>query len=166
MLKPVDLYVTLKLAVSPEGATYTRLAHTLGLSSSQVHRAVKRAQESGLVRAGTTRINGDALLELLVHGVKYVFPASPGAIRRGVPTAHSAAPLREKLSVSGQEFVWPYPEGVVRGESIQPLHGRAPEAAKLDSSLYELLALVDAVRVGRARERELAGKYLKERLGD
>jgi hypothetical protein len=33
-----------------------------------------------------------------------------------------------------------------------------------DFRLYELLALVDAIRDGRARERELAGRELAKRL--
>ena len=33
-----------------------------------------------------------------------------------------------------------------------------------DRKLYELLALFDALRIGQARERELAKKILEERL--
>jgi hypothetical protein len=39
-----------------------------------------------------------------------------------------------------------------------------PKAVAHDDALYELLALVDAVRDGRARERELAVKELTARL--
>jgi hypothetical protein len=35
--------------------------------------------------------------EFLIHGLKYVFPAYPGALVRGVPTAHSAEPLKGLL---------------------------------------------------------------------
>jgi hypothetical protein len=35
---------------------------------------------------------------------------------------------------------------------------------KKDVKLYELLALVDAVRIGRAREKEIAIKELKSRI--
>jgi hypothetical protein len=38
-------------------------------------------------------------------------------------------------------------------------------AALEDRKLYELLALVDALRHGRARERNLAGRELARRLG-
>ena len=38
-------------------------------------------------------------------------------------------------------------------------------AALKDKKLHELLALVDALRVGRARERELAIIELKKRFG-
>jgi len=52
----------------------------------------------------------------------------------------------------------------VRGYSFVPLHKNVPKAALEDSKFYELLALVDALRDGRARERELAGRELKNRL--
>jgi hypothetical protein len=39
-----------------------------------------------------------------------------------------------------------------------------PLAAKSDPALYELLALFDALRMGQARERELASRLLEERL--
>ena len=39
-----------------------------------------------------------------------------------------------------------------------------PKAAKNDPALYQLLALVDAIRGGRAREREIAKKELRQIL--
>jgi hypothetical protein len=53
----------------------------------------------------------------------------------------------------------------VRGVTFEPLHKSAPAAARKDPALYELLALIDAVRDGRVRERKLAEKELSTRLG-
>jgi len=61
-------------------------------------------------------------------------------------------------------LVWPHPEGKVRGESIEPLYPSAVDAARRDSRLYECLALVDALRIGRAREKKLAIDLLTKRL--
>jgi len=61
-------------------------------------------------------------------------------------------------------LVWPHPEGEVRGESIEPLYPSAVDAARRDSRLYECLALVDALRIGRAREKKLAIDQLTARL--
>lgn len=97
--------------------------------------------------------------------MRYVYPVKPGSIERGIPTAHSAAPL--KNSLNGWEdsgLVWPDPTGKVRGESLKPLYKSVPFAAQKDEKLYEALALVDAMRVGRARERNLAREMLKTRL--
>jgi DNA-binding Lrp family transcriptional regulator len=159
--------VTLKLAVAGEAErTYARLSEALGISSSQVHASVRRAVEAGLVRADEREVNRGALLEFLVHGLKYVFPVERGGLTRGMPTAHAAAPLRKKLAVAPDDVppVWPHPEGTVRGEELQPLHPSVPLAAHKDPKLYELLALVDAVRGGRAREREMAVRELRSRL--
>ena len=60
--------------------------------------------------------------------------------------------------------VWPHPKGSMRGVALEPLHGAAPGSALRDSGLYELLALLDAVRAGRARERSLAVKLIEERV--
>jgi hypothetical protein len=40
----------------------------------------------------------------------------------------------------------------------------APSSSKRDPKLYELLALLDSIRGGRAREREIAIRELKKRL--
>jgi hypothetical protein len=105
------------------------------------------------------------LLEFLLHGVRYVFPAEKGSPTRGVPTSYAAAPLRKSIADAGElPPVWPYADGPVRGYSFTPLHKNVPQAALEDERLYELLALVDALRDGRARERELAVKELTKRL--
>ncbi len=109
-----------------------------------------------------------ALEEFLVHGVKYSFPAERGSLTRGVPTAYAAPPLNAIISASESEHppVWPDPQGSARGYKMEPLYESVPKAAKQDKDLYELLALVDAIRDGRARERTLAADYLHKRLRD
>jgi len=120
---------------------------------------------AGLVQRDSRQVNRRALLEFLVHGVKYVFPAVRGRTTRGIPTAHAAPPLAKQIVAAGElPPVWPDPHGSVRGETFMPLHRSAVAAAKKDSKMYELLALVDAVRDGRARERRRAESELEKRL--
>jgi hypothetical protein len=45
-----------------------------------------------------------------------------------------------------------------------PLYQKAPQAALKDHELYQLLALVDALRDWSARKRELAKRELSARL--
>jgi hypothetical protein len=52
----------------------------------------------------------------------------------------------------------------MRGYAITPIYSSVPKAALNDQRLHELLALVDALRVGRARERQIAGEELKRLL--
>lgn len=57
--------------------------------------------------------------------------------------------------MSDEKFVWPYAKGRARGQSIIPLYPSVNQAIVLDSNLYEILALMDAVRAGRAREKKI-----------
>ena len=169
VLKPQDVFVLLALTV-PGGdeLTYQALAKKLGMPQSAVYEAVRRAKAAGLIRAErharTPRRR--ALLELLVHGVRYVFVPERGGSARGVPTAYAAPVLADALD-SGEEPapVWPHPQGTVRGLSFEPIHPSAPQAALDDPQLYDRLALLDALRVGRARERALAEARLEALLG-
>lgn len=166
-LKSQDVLVVLKLAARPDVAwSYPRLAADLSMSASEVHASVRRATRSGLLQPDDRHTpNRKAVLEFLVHGLKYVFPAERGGFTRGLPTAHAAPPLRDQFATSDDPSpVWPDPDGTVRGEEFEPLYRSVPKAARADERLYELLALVDALRGGRARERELAVKELRARL--
>jgi len=111
------------------------------------------------------RPNRRNLEEFLVHGIQYVFVPERGGLNRGMPTGYATSPLDAWFMDNHEPPpVWPDPAGDVRGESFSPLYKSAPVAAKNDKPLYELLALVDAVRGGCAREREIAKKELVKRL--
>lgn len=158
--------VTIRLAISPTTAwTYPELATALRISASEAHSAVNRAAKSGLVDLRSRTAKKSALLEFLVHAVPYLVPPVWTGISRGVPTAHAAPPLNAMI-VSGDDLppVWPHPEGVVRGQGLVPVYRSVPDAALSDPTLHEWLALVDAIRSGRAREREIAVRILRERL--
>lgn len=167
-LKPQDVYVVLKLVTNrTRRAAYSRLGVDLGMSPSEVHASVKRAQASGLLHglALGDRPNIAALEEFLLHGLKYMFPAERNGMTRGVATSYGAAPLRQIVTPTDEPIpVWPYAEGKHRGISLAPLYKTAPAAALHDKSFYQLLALVDALRDGRVRERKLAEAEVKRRL--
>jgi len=168
-LKPQDICILLKIvALDRSPWSYSQLAYELGMSASEVHAGVKRATEASLMRLedGWGTPDPDALEELLVHGVKYVFTPVHGRLTRGMPTSFAAPPLSRVLALP-QELppVWPDPEGEVRGYEFSPLYKSVPYAARRDARLYELLALVDAIRGGAQSERELAISELRARLG-
>jgi hypothetical protein len=96
-------------------------------------------------------------------GFKYVFPQQPGPIVRGLPTAHSASPLKDLIQ-SKESFVWPDATGEYRGQAIEPLHPGIVNAARIDAKFYELISLADALRIGRTREQSLAIQELKKRI--
>jgi hypothetical protein len=168
LLKPQDVVVLLKfVALGQRDWTYAWLGVQLGMSPSQLHAAVKRALAAQLaVRSGEHIVaHRRNLEEFLVHGIKYVFVPERGELTRGMPTGYAAPPLVNYFaSAEEPPPVWPTPNGSVRGQAFSPLYSLVPGAAARDDRLYELLALVDALRGGRARERDLAIKELRKRL--
>lgn len=162
MLRPQDLAVATVLALPDMGAwTYASLAVRLELSVSEAHAAVKRAGMAGLVRGRA--VDHRALLEFLEHGARYAFYANRGAPTRGVPTGVLAPPLNALLSAT-EGPVWPSADGTSRGYALAPLYRTAPAAAQRDAGVHEVLALIDALREGGVRERELAMRELRRRL--
>jgi hypothetical protein len=167
-LKPQDILFLLKLiARDKKSWSFNQLAVELGMSPAEVHAAAKRTVVARLAVRNEQKIrpNIRTLEEFLLHGIQYVFIPDRGGISRGMPTAYASEYMSENF-VADQELppVWPDPQGEVRGESFSPLYKSVPVAAKNDSNLYALLALVDAIRGGRVRERDIAQKELKRRL--
>ena len=167
-MKPQDVVVALKLCVySGARPAMSVIATDLGLSPSEVHGAIGRLRASRLLhgRSLKDRPNISALEEFLIHGLKYAFPAEHGEVTRGIPTSYAAEPLKSEVSISNDlPPVWPWHEGNTRGVGLVPLYKTVPQAALRDPNLYQFLALVDAIRDGRARERKLAERDLVHRL--
>lgn len=167
-MKPVDVVVAAKLvSVAVYGITFQGLAEALGISISEAHQATTRLVMAGLCQPPQRHVpypNRRALLEFWVHGLKYVYPPERGAPTRGLPTSVGAPPLVSNFSFeTGAAPVWPSVDGPTRGPALKPIHKSAVRAAS-DARVYELLALLDALREGRAREQHLAQDLLKERL--
>jgi hypothetical protein len=186
-LKPQDIVVLLKLCgyVNTVRPAYSNIAAELNMSASEVHGAVKRLKISRLLQSfGRLEIryalskggefvynspneqpNLTAIEEFLIHGVKYCFPEERGKIVRGIPTSYAVEPLSELISIGDEPIpVWAYAQGKIRGVSVTPLYKTVPNAALKDPILYQRLALIDAIRGGRARERNLAEQELKKSL--
>lgn len=144
--------------------SFATLGVSLGLSASEAHACVRRLVKSGLADPASRAVRRSSLLEFVVHGLKYVFPADWKPLTRGIPTSYAAPPLRDAFAAGDHPPVWPFPEGTVRGEGLVPLYRSAPLASTRDPQLHEWLALFDAVRAGRGRERKLAIDELTRRL--
>ena len=146
-LKPQDMLVLLKVAAHPlQRWTYATLGEALVMSASEAHASVKRAVAAGLAVApardewSPVRPN---LLEFSLHGVRYVWPATPGPVKRGVPTSFGVEPLASQLAAApGEAPVWAHPAGSAKGPTLSPLYRTAPQAALIDPALHRLLALL------------------------
>jgi hypothetical protein len=162
-LKPQDLLVALKMCVNSERLNYSNLAQQLFMSPSEVHAAVQRGRVMHLLTQNqeTYEPNRASLREFLLYGIKYVFPIVLGGLTRGIPTGVSARPLNQHFEQSDAlPLVWPDDEGHLRGISTLPIYPSVPAACKKDEKLYRLLSVVDALRGGAARERELAKSHI------
>lgn len=167
MLKPQDIVVLLKLLTGRnKRPTYAQLAVALYMSPSEVHASIRRARTARLIHGPELgdRVNAKALEEFLFHGIRYAFPPEKGGMTRGMPTASAAEPLSRKMTQEQPVPVWPFEQGSSRGYAFSPLHKKVPQAALKDHELYQLLALVDALRDWSAREREMAKRELSARL--
>ena len=109
--KSLDVVVLLKLLVAGAGKTYAGLSKELGMSASEIHAAVRRCADAGLIDFEARRPLRKPLEEYLLHGVRYAFPAKRGSLARGIPTAHAAPPLVRKIGLDDLPPVWPDPGG-------------------------------------------------------
>lgn len=130
-----------------------------------MHAAERRLEAARILEPTEKTINKEAFLRFLVHGVPYAFAVSEKEVTRGMPTAWAAPVLADHFAATNQlPPVWSDPNGRVQGVAVKPLYASAPKAAKQNVEFYDLLALVDALRIGRVRERKLAEQELEERL--
>lgn len=163
--RSLDIYALAKLAIEEGPRPYAVVAGELEMSASEFHAAVRRLGQAGLVAPKDRKINQGAVREFFIHGLRYAFPAIMGGLTRGMPTSYAAPPLAEFISFGKENIpVWPDASGEKLGYGVEPLHPSAPKAARRDGRLYELLALIDVLREGRTRERQIAEDELLKRI--
>ncbi len=166
MLRPLDIVILLKIHCKKgEPWSQMSLAKELFISSRSVNEGLKRAALARLYSPSRKQIHTAGLEELL-GAIRWLLPAHLGMKARGVPTSWGAPPLNKQIISSLDDLlpVWPTPDGADIGCAMEPLHPSVPQAARVDPMLYEALALVDALRGGRARERSIASEELSRWL--
>jgi hypothetical protein len=165
-LKPQDVFVLLKIIAHPrEVFSQANLSKQLQMSVSMINDSLQRASFCQLYDRKRNTVYVDPLYEFIAHGLRHVFPVRRGGLVPGIPTSSAAPPLESKLTKSREwPPVWPHPNGTERGYEILPLYRTAPDIALQQPKFYELLALVDAIREGRPRERQLALEELRDRF--
>jgi hypothetical protein len=168
MMKKPDIYVLSGLLAQDGDWSYRSLADRLCVPHPVVQRALSRAQEVDLYSLERRGVHIPHFGEFAVHALRFVAPASLGALVPGVPAAWAAEPMVEAIrsAVDEPPPVWPYARGKVRGQVIEPLHSAAPEAAEGWPELGEILSLLDSLRAGDARVRKVAEELLSRMLRD
>jgi hypothetical protein len=164
MIKGQDVLVAIKL-LDPWEQSMLSLGNLIGVSASQAHASFGRLCAVGLVDQKRRATQKAHFLEFMVHAVKYLFPVVVGSGDRGIPTAHSAPPLLQKLvTPSGASaYVWRSDGGkLAKGIAIEPIYKTVPLVVRHDFRAYTILAALDSLRLGKAREREIAAKIIEE----
>ncbi len=157
-VKPQDILVLLKLMVSPQ-LNQKELAQCLDISSAEVSHGVRRLKHTKLL-TGDNSVNVEASSEFLVHALKYIYPPQLGTIAVGIPTAYARPGFSYVRYKKDDIYVWPHPEGTVKGIALKPFYPSLPMACLQDEKLYTLASLVEMIRMGRVREQKIASKEL------
>jgi hypothetical protein len=164
-MRPQDVVILLKMLTYQDRFwSFSEIALSLQISAAEVSTAMERNRMAGLVNQAKNSVNRLAVREFLVYGLKYVFPPQAGYVTRGIATAHSAPPVCYRIAEGNETYVWPYYKGTKRGSSIIPLYDKIPRFIEQDPALYEYLALVDVLRIGKRREVTIAVEELDKRI--
>jgi hypothetical protein len=165
-MRPQDIPIVLKIvALNGKHWNLAELSKSLTISISEISESLNRSKLANLIDHTKKKINRQNLLDFLEFGVSYVFPQQPGTMSRGIPTAHSHPSIKEEF-VSELSYVWPDSKGTELGLVIEPFYPKQTDGIFEDAFYYELLALVDVIRVGKVREVKFAVKELKKLILD
>ena len=166
-LRPQDILVAAKIALLEGDTAWAQkdVAAALKLSQAEIAFSLDRLVLHGLLNEDKKSVRRAAFFELLIHGLKYFFPVEISGNARGLPTALSYGTMKKSFRISESEkIVWADAEGTERGLSLSPLYETVPFAVKSDPKLYELMSLIDVIRLGGARETQAAKSALEKIL--
>ena len=89
-------------------------------------------------------------------------PAELGPLSSGIPTAFAHPDFKYVKYSESSIYIWPSVPGKKKGMVLVPFYETIPKAVLVDSKLYVLLSLIEMIRLGRAREREIAAKEFEK----
>jgi hypothetical protein len=137
------------------------LSTELGISPAEMSGIILRCKGLGLLNPDFT-VQWHPFLKLLENGLRYFLPALAGKDCLGVPTAWGNPTVAKILRGPATRIpVWASDTGEVHGPSVTPLFRSVPFIATHHPKLYAALAAVDLLRLGGARETEVALEILR-----
>jgi hypothetical protein len=167
-LRPSDVVIGVQLALTPM-ATIATLSGAVGRSAGDVSNAVHRLRTARLVHSAERRVFVAPLLAFIRWGVPFAFPVTIGGVGAGIPTARFPADAEFEGGADNADivtgYVWPLATGRARGQILLPLVPSAPVIAAQNPQLRTALSLIDLVRIGAAREQDVACEALERMLG-
>ncbi len=162
-MRPQDIAVLIKMVADNDNELkFKDISYYLHLSGSEVSESINRSQIAGLVDGEKKKVFRQSLLEFISHGLQYVFPVVPGSSTRGIATAHSHEFMKSRI-ISKEDYVWPDSKGKLRGAAIEPLYPGLTRSLG-EPRFYKMMALLDAIRVGKTRESKLAKQELEKMI--
>lgn len=165
-IKPQDVLIMLKLLALPV-ASQKDLSNSLFISQAEVSHGIQRLKIAKLLTL-EGKVNIEACLEFLIHALKYLYPPEIGSFAVGIPTAYARPGFKFVKHKEDDIYVWPYPESKInlKGIALKPFYATLPQASLQDEKLYSLASLVEMIRMGRAREQNIATEKLKRFVKD
>ena len=160
-MRPHDIVILLKIIEKQKDWLSKEISEELKISPSEISESLNRSSISGLLSPDKKKVMKSAFLSFLQYGLRYVFPVEPGPIERGIPTGHSADVLKDHF-IAEETYVWPSRKGKAKGQAITPLYPNQIFAVEQHKKLYDMLALVDAIRIGKVRECEKSMELLQK----
>lgn len=154
------------------------IGSSLGISKTEIGASLRRCEDSRLLtfydsgslgssnlNQANWHINKKALFELIRYAIPYFFPVEQLGLNYGLVTGVSAPILMKELTSGGAtSYIWASEYGSTYGQAIEPLYKSVPFAAINDVFVYDCFALIDAYRMGRAREKDVVLGLLDELL--
>jgi hypothetical protein len=160
-LRPVDVLVACKLYSCEEDRkdwTYASLSADLQISQSTLHASVLRCVRAQVLTTTNLRVHRPRLADLVTVAAPLVFYPERGGLTKGTVTAVVPDAASPRLP-----FVWAG-QGDVPGAEVSPVHPSAPHACAADQRLYEILSLLDVVRVVGGAAAEKAATALRRKI--
>ena len=169
MLKGQDIAVITKILIkqkSQQQIEYKSIAYELYISQSEVSKGILRLEKAKLTSRDAENqlmIHKEALMEMLMHGLKYFFPAEINIATRGVATAYSPPLIKQYMLNSEDAFVWPFIHGKNKGLALTPIYKTLPHALDRspDEQFYKMMSALDLIRLGGSRENKVAREILE-----
>lgn len=161
LLKPQDVAIVIMVLCKNNDSNWRQVevAEDLFISQGEVAKSLARLKKAGLISG--KRVNRAAIKEFLIHAVKYLFPVEVGALGIGIRTAVMDPFFKNSIIQNDEDiYVWPSPKGTERGQVITPFYKNLAEAARNNKKFYEICSIVELLRLGRVREKNIASQEL------
>lgn len=155
------------------------LGASLGISKTEVSASLRRCSESNLLflinNHGVIslanlnwKVNKKAIFNLIKHAVPYLYPPKLLGFDIGIPTGFSGPALSEEVTSAGNsKIIWSSEYGEAYGQVLEPIYKTIAFASYQDEFVYNCFSLIDAYRLGKAREKDIAINLLEKKiLGD